>query len=99
MVEAGSPLVEGFRTMWIVKLVQADERPSREPDDMVERPGILIDDRLGAEQTLIPGAAAAKIADRQRHMSDRRKFRHRGLHCAETSPIASRILGDIKSMQ
>jgi hypothetical protein len=45
--------------------VNADERPSHEPDDVKERTGVFIDDRIGAEEPFVPGLAAGEVADRQ----------------------------------
>ena len=62
MVQAGATLVERFRALQVRELVDADERPSRAPDDVVERTGVLVDHWVGAEQPLVPGAAAPEVA-------------------------------------
>ena len=50
MVQAGATLVERLGALQVRKLVNTDEGPSHEPDDVVEGTGVLVDDRIGAEQ-------------------------------------------------
>ena len=79
MIQARAALVERLCALQIGELVNTDERPSHEPHDVMEGTGVFVDDRIGAEQLLVPGPAAAEVADGQRHVCDRRKLRHEGL--------------------
>src|SRR5665213_826740 len=80
MIQAGATLVERLGALQVGELVDGDERPSHEPDHVVEGAGVFVDDGIGAEKLLVPGPAASEVADGQRHVCDRRKLRHHALH-------------------
>ena len=49
--------------------MDAEQRlAATEPDDVVERPSVFIEDRRIAEETLVPRSTPTKIGDGQRHM-------------------------------
>ena len=78
-------LVERIRALQIRELVNSDQCASHEPHDMVERAGVFINNRIRAEQTLVPRAAAAEVAHCQRDVGDRREIGHHGLLSAVPS--------------
>src|SRR5580692_7924514 len=43
---------------------------TKEPNHMMERPRIFVDNRLGAEEVLVPGPTPTKVCDGQCHMGD-----------------------------
>ena len=45
---------------------------------MVEWTGVLVEHRIGAEQSLIPGSAPIKIGDRHGDMRNRGELSHHG---------------------
>jgi len=58
-------------------LVQAQERAAVEhPDDVVERAGVLVEDRLGVEESAVPGDAALQVAHRESDVSEGGELRH-----------------------
>src|ERR1039458_8722480 len=77
MVEPRLPFVEGFRPVRIRKLVDPDQGlAAKEPNDMMKRARIFIDNRLGLEELLVPGSAPTKVGDGQRHMGDTGELGH-----------------------
>lgn len=85
MVQARATFVERLGTLQVRKVVNPNERPSHEPDDVVEGTGVFVDDGIGAEQLLVPGPAAVEVTYGQRHVCDCGKFRHHALHSSDVS--------------
>ena len=57
--------------------MQPDERlAADEPDDVSERPRVLVQDGLCVEKGLVPRDTAIEVGDCQSDMSDRRKLGH-----------------------
>ena len=81
MIQPRATLVERFAARRIRKLVKADEGPAREPDDMVESTGVLIDQRLGTEQLLIPRSTPAQVTHSESDVGDRLNSGIVGLPC------------------
>ncbi len=80
MVEPGSAFVKGFRSVRIGEVMDPDQRlPTQQPDHMVERPGVFIDDGRTSEESFVPGPTPTQITDGQRDVGDARKFRHASL--------------------
>jgi len=56
------PFVEGFRPVRITELVDPNEGlAAKEPNDMMKRACIFIDNRLGLEELLVSGSAPTKV--------------------------------------
>src|SRR6516164_7591286 len=99
MVQAGATLVERLRALQVWELMDSDQRASCEPHHVMERTGVFIDDRIGAEQTLIPRTAAGEVAHCERDVRDRRELGHHAsfMKClwriaGPTSLLAPRIV-------
>jgi 2-hydroxychromene-2-carboxylate isomerase len=76
VVKARPQLIEWLCTRWGGMVVNAEQRAAKEPHDVVERAGVLVEHRIGAEQSLIPGPAPIKIGDGHGGMRNRRKLGH-----------------------
>lgn len=79
MVQARTTLVERLGALEIGERVDPDECPAHEPDDMVEGTCVFVDHRIGAEQPLIPGAAALEVAHCKGDVRDCREVGQRVL--------------------
>src|ERR1017187_9975036 len=90
MVQTRTTLVERLRALQVWELMNTDERPSHKPHDVVESTRVLIDNRIGAEQLLVPGLASAEVTHCQRDVRDRRKLGHQWPPCYE---MCRRIAG------
>src|SRR5207302_2120292 len=76
VVEARAQLVERLRARRRRVEMDAEQRPAHHPDDVMERSGVLVEHGVGIEEALIPGAAAAQIADSHGNMADRGERGH-----------------------
>ena len=68
--------IERLCTRWGGMLVNAEQRAAKEPHDVAERAGVLVEHRIGAEQSLVPGQAPIKISDCAGDMRNRGKLSH-----------------------
>jgi hypothetical protein len=84
VVKARPQLIERLCTRWGGMLVNAEQRAAKEPHDVVERAGVLVEHRIGAEQSLIPRPAPIKISDRHGDMRNRGKLSHHVPNSFET---------------
>ncbi len=76
VIKARPQLVERLRTRRGGMLVNAEQRAAKQPHDVVERAGVLVEHRVDAELSPIPGPAPIKIGDRHGDMGDRGKLSH-----------------------
>ena len=76
VVKARPQLIERLCTRWGDMLVNAEQRAAKQPHDVVERAGVLVEHRIGPEQSLIPGPAPIKISDCHGDMRNRGKLSH-----------------------
>src|SRR5439155_17883683 len=76
MIEADPALVERLVARRVRELMDAHQRLTEEPDHVVERSGVLVDDRLRAEQLFVPGDASTKVAHRQGDVRDCGELSH-----------------------
>ena len=60
VVKARPQLIKRLCTRWGGMLVNAEQRAAKEPHDVVERAGVLVEHRIGAEQSLIPGPGRSR---------------------------------------
>jgi hypothetical protein len=75
---------------WVGELVQAEQRRAEAPNDVAERAGVLVQDRLGAEEFRVPRDAYGEIAHGECNMSDRWEVRHSFLlEVGDVQPAAS----------
>jgi hypothetical protein len=84
VVKARPQLIKRLCTRWGGMLVNAEQRAAKEPHDVVERAGVLVEHRIGAEQSLIPGPAPIKISDGHGDMRNRGKLSHHNPNSFET---------------
>src|SRR5205823_11946878 len=78
MVEPGSELAEGVAALGLRVLVDPEQRGATEqPDDVVERAGVLVEHGLGVEETLIPSGAASEVAHGDSDVGNAGKRSHR----------------------
>jgi len=62
VVQTRPPLVEGIRSVRIGELVDADQGlAAKEPNDVMERTRVFVDDRRSPEEVLVPGPTPTKI--------------------------------------
>src|ERR1017187_3819006 len=64
------------RCMCETDVLNNPQRAAKEPHDVGEWAGVLIEHRIGAEQSLIPGSAPIKIGDRHGDMRNRGELSH-----------------------
>ena len=76
MVESGPQFVEGVRAGGLPVLVNAEDCSPKEPNNMVEGAGVLVEDWCSVEEPLIPGSTSIEIVHRHRNMGNSRKVRH-----------------------
>jgi hypothetical protein len=76
MIQARATFVERLRALQVRKLVEGDEVASQQPDDVVEGTRVLVDQRIGAEQSVVPGTAPSKVGHGQGNMRYRGKLGH-----------------------
>ncbi len=71
MVQPRSQFARRLGRLGVRVLVEAEESPvAQKPDDVVERPRILVEDGLGIKEPAVPGDAALQVAYGQSDVSD-----------------------------
>jgi len=76
VVKPRPQLVEAVGGRGLAVLVNAEQRAPKEPHDVVERAGILVQNRCGVEELLVPGAALTEVIYRHSNMGERREVGH-----------------------
>ena len=76
MIETETMLVEVTPGISVGELVQSDECATDEPHDVTERSGVLVDHRIASEEPSIPRHTPIEVADRERHVVNRREIGH-----------------------
>src|SRR3984885_9316400 len=99
MMQAHAALVERQVVSRVGELVQANEgRTPYQPDHVSKWARVLVEDRLGGEQVLVPRDAAVEIADREHDRGDSREIGRvgllvqRGKRYRTHSPIARKAM-------